>query len=370
MSVYPRADGVYVYDFWLKGVRFYGSTSERSEREARTFERQVREQAKQTVAAVKAQRTAPMTINVAFDRFWVEVGQHYSGTYGKLVFEGLAWMTAEFGASARLADLTANRIAEAIARRRGAGVANATVNRGLTEILRRVFRRARRVWGQEVPDHEWADLLLAEPKERVRELRDHEEAKLTASMRADYLPSIKFKIASGLRLKEIVGLRWSAIDWTARIITIRGKGDKVRNVPLTAGMIAILAPLRDHHPEAVFTYVATATRRRAGRLWRARGRRYPVTYEGLKTVWRRYGGAAAGLEDFRLHDCRHTTGTRLLRDSGNLRLVQRLLGHEDIATTTKYAHADDEDLRRAMEAMEKRAQRVPRNSRTAYGSGE
>ena len=59
------------------------------------------------------------------------------------------------------------------------------------------------------------------------------------------------------------------------------------------------------------------------------------------------------LSDFRFHDVRHTSATRLLRDSGNLKLVQKLLRHEDVATTVKYAHADDEDLRRAMESVEK-----------------
>ncbi|EHS52593.1 integrase family protein [Rhizobium sp. PDO1-076] len=47
---------------------------------------------------------------------------------------------------------------------------------------------------------------------------------------------------------------------------------------------------------------------------------------------------SAGVQSFRFHDTRHTTATRILRAS-NLKVTQRLLGHADIATTTKYAHA-------------------------------
>ncbi|MBY5837123.1 tyrosine-type recombinase/integrase [Rhizobium leguminosarum] len=58
---------------------------------------------------------------------------------------------------------------------------------------------------------------------------------------------------------------------------------------------------------------------------------------------------AAGVTNFRFHDTRHTAATRVLRKS-NLRVAQRLLGHADIATTAKYTHALDDDLRDALEA--------------------
>ena len=61
---------------------------------------------------------------------------------------------------------------------------------------------------------------------------------------------------------------------------------------------------------------------------------------------------AAGIKDFRFHDLRHTAATRALRESGNLKVVQQLLGHADIATTARYAHAMTDDVRDVMEAME------------------
>ncbi|MGC1691423.1 MAG: tyrosine-type recombinase/integrase, partial [Pseudolabrys sp.] len=64
--------------------------------------------------------------------------------------------------------------------------------------------------------------------------------------------------------------------------------------------------------------------------------RYPITYSGLATAWRRFGPTKAGIKGFRLHDLRHTAATRLAKGGkANLKIVQRLLRHEDITTTSK-----------------------------------
>ena len=81
----------------------------------------------------------------------------------------------------------------------------------------------------------------------------------------------------------------------------------------------ILWPLRSHHPERMFTYVAQRTRDK-----RVKGRRYPLTYFGVKIAWRRLRKRAK-VTGFRVHDFRHDLGTKLLRATGNLKLVQRAL---------------------------------------------
>lgn len=97
----------------------------------------------------------------------------------------------------------------------------------------------------------------------------------------------------------------------------------------------------------MFTYQAKRTVRRGDDVI-CRGQRYPLTESGLKTAMRR-AVPNAGVTNFRFHDTRHTAATRVLRKS-NLRVVQELLGHRDVATTTKYAHAVKEDVRAALEA--------------------
>jgi integrase len=61
----------------------------------------------------------------------------------------------------------------------------------------------------------------------------------------------------------------------------------------------------------------------------------------------------AGVTDFRFHDYRHDFGTKLLRDSGNLKLVQKAMNHRDIKSTLRYAHVLDEDVASAVEAVAK-----------------
>jgi len=58
---------------------------------------------------------------------------------------------------------------------------------------------------------------------------------------------------------------------------------------------------------------------------------------------------AAGIVDFRFHDLRHTFATRMLRQTGNIKLVSRLLGHSSIETTARYAHVLVDDMRAALE---------------------
>src|SRR5690606_22541457 len=103
-----------------------------------------------------------------------------------------------------------------------------------------------------------------------------------------------------------------------------GKGGKTVTTPITPAVQAILDQCKGHHDKWVFTYVCK--RPLEGQR---RGQRYPITAEGAKTQWRRLRKRAK-VEDFRFHDIRHDVATKLLRNTGNLKLVQRALNHSDI----------------------------------------
>src|SRR5262249_26557661 len=204
-----------------------------------------------------------------------------------------------------------------------------------------------KLWGVRF-EHEprWSKLFLPVPPERVRELSDDEAERLEAATRDDYAPFFAFAHASGLRLKECF-LRWSEVDWSARQIRKTGKGGQPAPVPFTPIIREILWPLRGHHPVFVFTYVCQ--RRGAGpHAGRIKGQRYPLTYQGVQSRWERLR-KLAGVTGFRFHDFRHDFATKLLRETGNLRLVQKALNHRDIATTTRYTHMHDDDVAEAME---------------------
>jgi site-specific recombinase XerC len=146
-----------------------------------------------------------------------------------------------------------------------------------------------------------------------------------------------------LRQKECVTLKWSEVN-TKQIVRI-GKGDKRVVFPIADSIREILFPLQGQHPEFVFTYVAVYGNKRLGIV---RGQRYRLTLSGTKSRWQRMR-AKAGVKDFRFHDYRHDFGTKLLRDCGNLKLVQKAMNHTDIKSTLRYAHVNDKEIAAAVE---------------------
>jgi integrase len=116
------------------------------------------------------------------------------------------------------------------------------------------------------------------------------------------------------------------------------KGGVPRIVPLTRQAYDILWRRRADHETHFFTFVAARTRKcpKTGKLF-VKGERYPITYYGLGSNKRKW--AKAGVSA-RIHDLRHTAASRTLRSTGNLKLVQTLLGHADIKITAEfYANA-------------------------------
>ena len=339
MSVFKRpGQSVYSYDFRYRRQRFSGSTGCTSKREAEKFEEAERERVK----ALQFDARKPLTFKAAAAQYWTEVGQHHSNSDDTL--RTLDWLEAAIGGTTLIAEISDATIARLVAKRRGEGVSNATVNRTVAQPMRAILRRSRRTWKQNIQDIEWKDHFLKEPQERVREASADEEATFMAAIRGDYAPALRFAILSGSRRAEIVGLQWQHVDFFNREFTVTGKRDLTRTIPMTNAIYDLLWALKDHHPTAVFTYVAKRPREGA-----RRGERQPITMEGFKTEWRRTKGRAK-IENFRFHDARHTAATRLVRATGNLKMAQTLLGHSDLATTSRYAHVTNADLRAGMEA--------------------
>ena len=350
MSVYqPKNSPFYHFDFWWRGRRFFGSTKKTNKREAEAVEHQERARAKTLIAQTEQARTSLRLDDVA-GRFWQEHGQHGTGAVN--TERRLALMIEFFGKDKLLTEITGDDVARLVAWRRGhrgkalgALLSPHTVNHML-ETLRSLFSRAK-LWGVRFNREPiWHKLMLPVPSERVRELSDDEADRLEAEARGDYRTFIAFARASGLRLRECL-LRWDEVDWSARQIRKLGKGGRLVTVPITSEIREILWPLQGHHPGMVFTYICEH-----GDRGRIRGRRYPITYNGVQTYWRRLCKDAA-ITGLRFHDLRHDFGTKLLRETGNLKLVQRAMNHASITTTTRYAHVLDGEVADAMERVAK-----------------
>lgn len=359
MSVYKHKNSpYYAYDFQVAGVRFHGSTGRTNKREADTVEREKKQAAKLATKAAMATGGGPITLDAASGRYWQEVGELH--TNHKTTFTDIARLVDYFGPSKLMAEITDSDVAGMVRWRRNHRkngrevdrhgnqtpfVTAATVNRSTTEVLKKLFTRAKRTWKHTFPlEPNWSDHMMKEPTERVRELRKDESAALKLATRNDYKPLLAFAGTTGLRLKECL-LKWSDVDWDAQRITTTGKGGKLVTTTITPAVRAILEPLKGHHATLVFTYEAQRTR--DGRVM---GRRYPITYSGLQSQWGRLR-TKANVETFRFHDFRHDVGTKLLRATGNLKLVQKALNHSDIKTTTRYAHVLDSEVATAMQEL-------------------
>ena len=172
-----------------------------------------------------------------------------------------------------------------------------------------------------------------------------EQPRILEAMPEGYRDVVRFALMSGCRLAECVGLRWADVDWGAREISILGKGNKRASIPLTTEMRALLFPLQAQHPDQVFTYP-----RRRNRGLAKKGDREPITYEGMKTAWRR-AIKVAGVENFRFHDLRHRYAVDYLKAGGSIYDLQRLMGHSSVKTTEIYlAHLTPDEARQATAA--------------------
>jgi integrase/recombinase XerD len=150
---------------------------------------------------------------------------------------------------------------------------------------------------------------------------------------------VEMLYATGLRVSELVALPVSAARQDARVIVVRGKGNKERLVPLndaakraTAAYLALLAQSgRDAKSKWLFPSFGES-----GHLTRQHLARE------LKVL-----AAAAGLRAAQVspHVLRHAFASHLLHNGADLRVVQTLLGHADISTTQIYTHVLEERLK-------------------------
>ena len=374
MAIYKRKNSPYwYYRVWVGNREFRGSTQETNRKKAEAVEREEAEKAREAVRLSPPRNGGggPVTFGQACAEYWDQKGRFRTDA-SKLAWS-LDWLKhpKRIGEQRLLRDIDDKLIGEVVAMRRGERrrygekgelVGPSTVNRSVVDPLRSILVRAAKIHKVTL-DIEWPLHRLAEPDGRVRELKDSEESALFADdgLRADYQPAVLFAIRTGCRLNEIIKLVWSDVDWGNRQIIIRGKGSrgkgpKSKPIPMPPSVREIIWPLQGRHPERVFTYVAQKTRD-----GRKKGEHYPLTESGLSSLWRRLKKRIK-LVDYRFHDNRHTTATRILRKGGHLKTVQVLLRHEDAETSMRYAHVTADDVEAAME-------RANRHTGPAHSTG-
>ena len=149
--------------------------------------------------------------------------------------------------------------------------------------------------------------------------------------------------SSGLRLSELTGLHWGDLDLEDGQVRVLGKGSKTRILPVGRFAIAALkglAALGGAGPEQP--------------VFKGRGGA-PIS---ARAVQMRLAKLSSGqTKRVHPHMLRHTFASHMLESSGDLRSVQELLGHADIATTQIYTHLDFQHLAKVYDAAHPRAKR-------------
>jgi integrase/recombinase XerD len=248
----------------------------------------------------------------------------------------LAHLSAFLGGSP--ADASTEQLQAYVAQLRADGLAATTVARRIAAL--RSFYRHQVLVGART-DNPAADLDLPKRRRALPKTLSPGEVERLIEAAAGVTPRalrdqalVELLYGAGLRVSEAVGLERGGIDLESRIVRVIGKGSKERIVPI--GRPAV---------EALQRYLARGRpyldkRHRSDLFLNAQGG--ALTRAGAFLILRTLAGKA-GLEPERVHPhlLRHSFATHLLEGGADLRSVQEMLGHADLATTELYTHVSD-----------------------------
>lgn len=160
---------------------------------------------------------------------------------------------------------------------------------------------------------------------------------------------LELMYSAGLRLSELTGLDLDGIDLTDAIVTVTGKGNKTRKVPIGRPAIQALRQwLVQRQDFATADQRALFVSQRGARI-------NPRTIQSRLKQWAIRQGLATHVHP---HMLRHSFASHILESSGDLRAVQELLGHADISTTQIYTHLDFQHLARVYDTAHPRAKKI------------
>ncbi|OOH80753.1 integrase [Leptospirillum ferriphilum] len=237
----------------------------------------------------------------------------------------LRWLTDRLEGK-KLSAINASLIGEITAQKRKEGVTPATVNKYLM-VLRAVLRHAHSLgW---IPSSPRIRILKTETK-RVRYLTKDEATRLIAVLPDHKADIVRFSLATGLRMRNVLGLTWSQVDMGRRVAWIHPDQAKARraiSVPLSDEAVDVIRKQLGKCDTHVFSFNGKPIQRVNNRGWQ----------NALKK---------AGIKDFRWHDLRHTWASWHIQNGTPLSVLQELGGWESVSMVKRYAHLSGEHLQK------------------------
>jgi len=152
--------------------------------------------------------------------------------------------------------------------------------------------------------------------------------------------AIRLLILTGARRSEVLSATWDQFDFDRGVWTkpsAHTKQKKTEHVPLSAAALALLSKMHDTSGGTDYLFP---------------GKKPEAHLVEIKRFWNSVC-QAAGIEDARIHDLRHTFASHLVSSGHSLALVGRLLGHTQTQTTQRYSHIADDPLREAVDRFGK-----------------
>lgn len=154
---------------------------------------------------------------------------------------------------------------------------------------------------------------------------------------------LSLMLDTGLRLSEAVSLRWKDIDLnTGKLMVRQGKGAKDRTLWLGEPDLKLLRRWRERQAKDIAGSTEHVFTTLDGE---------PVSPRYVQQMVKRLAARAGIAKDIHPHTLRHSFATDLYRETKDIRLTQKALGHANLATTQIYTHLVDEDLEAALKSF-------------------
>jgi integrase len=244
----------------------------------------------------------------------------------------------EFAGNRKLIEITSDLVSRYVVERKKT-VKPGSINRELA-FLSVTFNQAIKVWGW-CRDNPVSRIKREKEQKRVKYFPDHEFAEIFKHLPDWVKPIVLLGKNTGLRLSNLIHLKWPEINLYKRLIVL--EGEKMKNtyplgIPLNKQATDVLVEsfrIRKLHIPYVF-YNRDAK---------------PYTKWGVYRAFKK-ACKAAGYPDYRFHDLRHDFCSKLVQGGIDIYTVKELAGHKDVTTTQRYAHLNTKRLEESVSVLD------------------